>query len=381
MQETSFSVGPLPGLEVIRSLGRGNAAEVFLAREPALGRLVAVKVVHPEVARDPIARRRFEREGLAAARVTQEGVAQVHRVGETPDGRPFLVMEYVKGRSLEERLEAEGPLAVAETRRILTALAESLHEVHAHGIVHRDVRPANVLEEDGTGRIVLTDFGLAGLLESGEGEKVRLTATGQVLGDWHFVTPEQLRGEKATGQADVYQLGVLVHYLVRGAGPFGGLARDRLAAELLEGEPQELVASDGSTDPIFAAMVRRCLARKPAERPTPADIVRKLSAGGGRAAEIPELDLIQRRVPHFVVLAVTLGLGAVGLVGEFIQNGGLPGYYFWIAVALAVHGVAASFVLSWYHGARGKQQVEPFEIALLALIGISFLTVGVLIVL
>ncbi|MSR35322.1 MAG: hypothetical protein EXR95_01590 [Gemmatimonadetes bacterium] len=106
MQETTSTIGAVPGLEVIRSIGRGNVAEVFLAREPALASLVALKVVHPEVAADATGRSLFEREGLAAARVTSDRVVQVHRVGETRDRRPFLVMQYVKGRNLEERLSA-----------------------------------------------------------------------------------------------------------------------------------------------------------------------------------------------------------------------------------------------------------------------------------
>jgi serine/threonine protein kinase len=379
MQETTFSVGPLPGLEVIRSIGRGNVAEVFLAREPALGRLVALKVVHPEVASDPTGRGRFEREGLAAARLANDGVVQVHRVGETPDRRPFLVMEYVKGRNLEERLDAEGPLPIAEVRRILTALAEALHTVHQHGIVHRDVRPANVLEEEGTGRIVLTDFGLAGLLESGDGDAARLTATGQLLGDLRFITPEQLRGERATAQADIYQLGVLSHYLLTGAGPFGEQSADRLIAGHLDREPAELVAPGGAIDPALASLVRRCLAKNPSRRPTALDVVRRLSNDSREADDVPGMDLIRRRVPHFVLPTIGLAVVFLGTISDVIQNAGLRRGYYGVAVALSVAAVLASLVLSWFHGARGKQKVQALEIVLLGLIGVFFLAVSALI--
>jgi serine/threonine protein kinase len=372
MQETTFSIGPIPGLEVIRSIGRGSVAEVFLAREPALGRLVALKVVHATVAADRVGRSRFEREGLAVARVANERVVQVHRVGETADRRPFLVMEYVKGRNLQNRLEAEGLLSMEEARRVVLELAHALVLVHQQGIVHRDVRPGNVLEEEGTGRIVLTDFGLAALLESGESSPDRLTKTGQLLGDLNFITPEQLKGDPVTTQADIYQLGVLAHWLVTGRGPFGALTMDRLIGAHLQGEPNELVGAGGATDPAFAALARRCLAKDPARRPTASDIVRKLTVRSD-VPEVPGIDLIRRRVPHFVIPTAGLAVVLLGLISDVIQNAGLPRSLYWVAVALSIHGVLAAAVVSWFHGARGKQKVEPLEIALLVGLSVSFL--------
>ncbi|MSR35321.1 MAG: hypothetical protein EXR95_01585 [Gemmatimonadetes bacterium] len=156
-------------------------------------------------------------------------------------------------------------MSIDETRHVLLDLAEALHAVHEHGIVHRDVRPANVLQEEGTGRVVLTDFGLAALLESGEVEVQRLTATGQLLGDMHFISPEQLRGERVTAQADVYQLGVLAHYLVTGDGPFGELSTERLILAHLEAEPRDLVAA-GRGGAILRSR-RWCCAVSPRIRP------------------------------------------------------------------------------------------------------------------
>jgi serine/threonine protein kinase len=382
MQETSFSVGPIPGLEIVRSVGRGSVAEVFLAREPALGRLVALKVVHAEVAADRTGRSRFEREGLAAARVAHDGIVQVHRVGETADGRPYLVMEYVKGRNFEDRLGAEGPLPIEVVKKVILDLARALQSVHQHDIVHRDVRPGNVLEEDETGRIVLSDFGLAALLESGESTHARLTVTGQLLGDVNFITPEQLRGERVTVQADVYQLGVLAHWLATGGGPFGALPTNRLIGAHLESEPHELVGRGGATDPEFAAIVRRCLSKNPARRPTAADLVRQLGGEGSPAAsDFPGMGLIRRRVPHFVLASIAGGYVFVNVVSTFIQNAYLPQVAFTLSLVLAAHGVVAASVISWFHGARGKQEVRPVEVVLLGVVGASFFVISALILL
>ena len=126
------------------------------------------------------------------------GVVQVYRVGTMPDGRPYLVMQYIKGRSLEERLAGSGPIAVEDARRILRDLAEALEAAHRHDVIHRDVRLDNVLQDDETGRVLLTDFGLAALLESGVSSSSRLNGAGPFVGDVRFVSHEQLRGEQPT---------------------------------------------------------------------------------------------------------------------------------------------------------------------------------------
>ncbi|MBW3534477.1 MAG: serine/threonine protein kinase, partial [Gemmatimonadetes bacterium] len=226
----------VPGLEVIRLLGRGQMADVHLAREPDLGRLVALKVLRPDASSaDPAARARFEREARALASLSHPNVVQVHRFGHTEDGRPFLVMQYVKGRSVAERLDAGGPLRPEEAREVLTAVAEALESAHQHGIIHRDVRPANVLLEEETGHVLLTDFGIAREMASGEGDPRRLTATGQVVGDPRFRSPEELRGEELTEQVDVYGLGVLGYELLTGRGPYGDASGPTLAVAHLEG--------------------------------------------------------------------------------------------------------------------------------------------------
>lgn len=267
-----------PHLEIVRPLGRGSAASVYLAREPALRRLVAVKVLSPELASDRKARVRFEREAQSAARISHPNVVTLYRVGVLSDDLPYLVMQHVRGRSLAERLRAEGQFPVPEVRRILADLASGLADAHRRRIVHRDVKPANVLYEEETGRVFLTDFGLAATLASGDEEVARLTTRGHVVGDLRYRSPEQLLGEEVTELADVYGLGLLGYELLTLESPY----EHRNTAELLAGHlrepPRPVRAFRPDVDPDLEALLVRCLQKVPAHRPSAADVVRHLSA-------------------------------------------------------------------------------------------------------
>ena len=360
----------VPDLDVVRLLGRGQMADVHLAREPELGRLVALKVLRADASNaDPAARERFEREARAVAGLSHPNIVQVHRYGHTGDGRPYLVMQYVKGRSVADRLEAGGPLPAAQARAVLTAVAEALEAAHHHGIVHRDVRPANVLLEEETGRVFLTDFGIARQLATGEGDPRRLTATGQVVGDPRFRSPEELRGEALTEQADVYGLGVLGYELLTGRGPYGEATGPALAVAHLEGEPVDLAVERG-VEPPLARLLVRCLAKSPAGRPTTRDVVRALRGEASSAAEGPWQALTrrvfgQRRIPYFVALAVGLGGGLLQTVDMLEAQGWLPPAAFSLALVSVVFAVPAAAVLAWFHGERGRQRVPALEIWLL----------------
>src|SRR6185295_7878104 len=141
-----------PELELLRPIGAGGMAEVFLAREAALKRVVAVKVLSVELADSPEARARFEREAQAVASLSHPNIVAVHRVGKLDDGTPYFVMQFVEGRSMSDRLVQDGPLSVDETRRILGEVASALATAHSAGIIHRDIKPANILHEESTGR-------------------------------------------------------------------------------------------------------------------------------------------------------------------------------------------------------------------------------------
>jgi serine/threonine-protein kinase len=210
-------MGRLDSYDVLQIVGRGGMGVVFQAFEPSLQRVVAVKVMAPQLASLASARQRFLREARAAAAVRHDQVVAIHAVSEFK-GLPYLVMEYVEGTSLADRLSA-GPMPPAEVLRIGILTARGLEAAHARGLVHRDVKPANILLESGTGRVKLTDFGLAQSRED-----VRLTQSGAVAGTPMYMSPEQARGEKVDHRSDLFSLGSVLYLLCTGRPPFPGEA-------------------------------------------------------------------------------------------------------------------------------------------------------------
>jgi serine/threonine protein kinase len=274
------------GLEVIRPLGVGKMARVYLARERELERVVAVKVLRPELASDETARLRFEREARSAASLAHPNVVAVYRFGRLASGTPYLVMSYVQGRTLADRLKADGALAEREGRALVAQLASALAAAHRKGIVHRDVRPANVLLEDESGRMLLSDFGIAALLEGGADSGPRLTRTGQMIGEPRYSSPEQLRGDKVTGAADIYSLAILAYEVLTGEGPYRVTSTREAFAAHLTGEPRPISRIRPGISKDLEDLLLRCLAREPAHRPRAEDVVKRLeeSGGGGVAA-------------------------------------------------------------------------------------------------
>jgi serine/threonine protein kinase len=158
----------LPDFRVVRTLGKGSAANVYLAKDVALDQMRAIKVLLPLTSIDETARKRFSREARSSARINHPNVTHVFRVGALSDATPFLVMEYVDGRNLEDVIEGGGPLPDTEARDLIRQLAEGLAAAHAQGIIHRDLKPANILRESATGAVRLTDFGLAAVRDAVE---------------------------------------------------------------------------------------------------------------------------------------------------------------------------------------------------------------------
>ena len=193
-----------PEFQILRLLGEGSVAQVYLARERALQRLVAIKFMKSQFAQDDTARKRFEREARSAAKIHHQNVATVHRVGSLEDQTPFIIMEYIEGRNLADALQAEGVMTIEEACHTLSQVASALAAAHEKGIVHRDVKPDNVVRERDSDRVVLTDFGIAGILETGTETITRLTQQGQLLGDPRYMSPEQL-GEALTDDVGCVQ--------------------------------------------------------------------------------------------------------------------------------------------------------------------------------
>ncbi|MEN8145466.1 MAG: protein kinase [Gemmatimonadota bacterium] len=265
-----------PELHLIRALGKSRVAQVYLARDPELTRLVAVKFLAPALASDETAVRRFAREAQSAARIAHPNVVTVYRVGHLNDGLPYLVMRYVKGRSLAAILQSEGPLPAPVACDILGSVASAVAAAHDKRIVHRDVKPANVLVEDTTGNPLVFDFGIAAVLASGDEEPDRITTMGHVIGDPQYMSPERLRGEQATERSDVYNLGILGYELFAGAGPFQANSNREWIEMHLKAEPRRLseIRACGSAD--LESLLLRCLAKEPDHRPNADDVAQAL---------------------------------------------------------------------------------------------------------
>lgn len=294
-----LQAGLAPGFRVLRLLGQGAVARVYLATETALERLVAIKVLRPELAADVATRRRFAREARSTARIVHPNVAAVHRVGEMADGAPYMVREYVEGRTLADALAGEGPTDPASARRVLAQIAGALAAAHERGIIHRDVRPGNILVERGTGRVVLTDFGLARIVESGSGRTTRITRVGEVLGNPRYASPEQLLGEPTTVETDIYSLGVVAYEVLTGEGPYAGRTTADILTAHVKGLPRDLLELRPDAGAELARLLGRCLAKNPAHRPSAAELAAAF-AGAPAAAAAPEDDVPAAPLPTFL---------------------------------------------------------------------------------
>jgi hypothetical protein len=242
---------------VVAPLGRGGMAAVYRAHDPALDRDVALKVLPAEFLHDPAFAARFKQEAQVAARLEHPHIVPVHAFG-IESGRPWMAMRLLAGGSLAERVR-RGPLTPRDAAAVLRGVANALDYAHAHGIVHRDVKPANVLLDE-AGRPYLADFGIARMLE---GSPV-VTATGLIQGSPTYMAPEQAMGAKVDRLADVYALGVMAFECLTGRAPYTGPT----PVAILMKHVQEPVPQPAPAElaPALAAVVRRCLAKSPAER-------------------------------------------------------------------------------------------------------------------
>src|SRR5438132_290484 len=194
-----------------RLLGKGGMGQVFLAHDLTLEREVAIKVLPPDVAQDDQVVRRFQQEAKTAAKLDHPNIIPIYRV-ESEGGLNYFVMKYISGTSLEDLLDKKEPLPVPEIQRILWEAACALGHAHQRGVVHRDVKPANIMF-DHDGRVMLTDFGISKALQAATG----LTATGMIIGTPHYMAPEQGKGGAVDGRADQYSLGVVGYRMITGA--------------------------------------------------------------------------------------------------------------------------------------------------------------------
>ena len=243
-----------------RELGRGGMGIVYLAREVRLDRLVAIKLLPPELAAHAALRERFLREARMAARLSQPNIIPIYAVDEVGD-YVFYVMAYVNGETLAHRIATRGPMPAAEAARILREVAWALAYAHAQGVIHRDVKPENILLEQGTGRALVADFGIARLAQASGG-----TGVGEVLGTPDFMSPEQASGEVVDGRSDLYSLGVVGYYLLSGKLPFEGPNAAAIMAKHLTVAAPATTTVAPAVPRALAQAIDRCLAKDPGER-------------------------------------------------------------------------------------------------------------------
>jgi serine/threonine-protein kinase len=244
-----------------RELGRGGMGVVYLARDVQLDRDVAIKVLPAQLARDPEARERFLREARMAAGLSHPHIVAIHRVSEAR-GFVFFVMSYVDGETLGERIRARGPLAPADATRVMREVAWALAYAHGRGIVHRDVKPDNILLEAGTGRALVTDFGIA---RSGS-HAVGTTDPGKIMGTAHFMSPEQAAGGTVDGRSDIYSLGVVGYLAVSGRLPFEASNVPALLVRQATEPATSVMRVAPGLPPALGAAIDRCLTRDAAGR-------------------------------------------------------------------------------------------------------------------
>ncbi|WP_422930215.1 protein kinase domain-containing protein [Singulisphaera sp. PoT] len=254
------SLGKLGNYEIKGVLGRGGMGIVLKAFDPALHRNVAIKVLSPSLATSGAARRRFLREARAAAAVVHEHVVAVYAVVES-SGLPFLVMEYVPGRSLQERMDRQGALSLPEILRIGMQTASGLAAAHAQGLVHRDIKPANILLEDGVERVRLTDFGLARAAAD-----AALTRSGIIAGTPYYMSPEQAKGETADPRSDLFSLGSTLYAACVGHPPFRAESPLAVLRRVCDDAPRPIREQNPDVPPWLDTIIARLLAKDPTWR-------------------------------------------------------------------------------------------------------------------
>jgi tetratricopeptide (TPR) repeat protein/TolB-like protein len=307
---------------IVAFLGRGAVGEVYEAQDLELDEPLAVKILRPQIAGDEQVLRRFKREVQLARRVTHPNVCRVfdlvYHSGEPPqDSRVFLTMELLRGETLADRLERAGPLAPAEALPIVAQITQALEAAHANGVIHRDLKSANVIlvGPPERQRAVVTDFGLAGSTTPMGSLGAGLTATGELVGSPAYMAPEQVRGEESTPATDLYALGIVLYEMVTGELPFVGKSAFYTALKRLQEPPPSPRRQAPDLDPVWDEVILRCLERNPADRFRHArHVSRALGATRAQEEATAQIHLpARRRGPHFRRRRA-LGVGALLLV-------------------------------------------------------------------
>jgi protein kinase-like protein len=331
---------------IVRLLGRGGMGAVYLARDLALDREVAIKVVKTESSSREV-HDRLKREARTAARLSHPNIVPLHAFGEV-EGMPYFVMGYVRGESLAARLRRDGRLGEDDARRVLADLAEALDHAHRQGVVHRDVKPDNVLLDDESGRALLTDFGVAKALGGNE----TMTAIGSVVGTPSYMSPEQAAARAdIDGRSDLYSLGVMAYAMLSGRLPFEGKTAGDLLAKHLTQEPPPLRTLAPTLSETTVQAVERCLEKEPARRFTDA---RSLKAALGVAPEEHGPDTVRAIQGQGMLMGYFLIL-----ILSVVAKGHVPPEALAVmaGVYLVVYGIVSALVMRDGLSVAGSQRV------------------------
>jgi len=267
------NLGRLGDFEIYGEVGRGEMGIVLKAFDERLERVVALKVMSPRLAGHATSRKRFIREGRAAAAVCHEHVVTIHAVHEDAL-LPYIVMQFVGGQSLQQRLDKSGAMTVAEILRIGMQSAAGLAAAHTQGLVHRDIKPANILLENGVERVKITDFGLARAVDDAS-----LTKSGIISGTPLYMAPEQARGEPVDHRADLFSLGCVLYTLATGRSPFRAPTTLAVLRRICDDQPRPIREMNPEIPDWLATIVIRLLAKNPDERFSSAKELSELLAG------------------------------------------------------------------------------------------------------
>jgi Protein kinase domain len=321
-----------PSIHLRRRIGRGGMGIVFLARDESLKRDVAIKVLAPDFADDVTTRLRFTREAEAAAAVSHPNIVNIYHVGILPKSEiPYFVMQYVEGPSVADA--AGRMLPEARVRRIIGEVASGLAAAHRRGVVHRDIKPGNIVIDGETGRALLLDFGIsAAVAEAKRASRPdRLTSEGMYVGTPTYMSPEMASGDDAIDKSDIYSLGVVAYEMLTGKPPFDGKGLRVMAAHVNDPLP-DLHRVREDLSPELVALIERALAKNPADRPSAQAIVDHLLPASRQSIEWPPPGLAPlRRASAFfriglVALVATIAAFVFVLwvhrVPAHLENGG-----------------------------------------------------------
>jgi eukaryotic-like serine/threonine-protein kinase len=332
-----------------RELGRGGMGVVYLAREVRLARPVAIKVLPPALSADPELRASFLREAQTAAALTHPNIVPVYGAGES-GGFVYIVMAFVERMTLGERIRSRGPLLPGQAARVLREVAWALAYAHGARIVHRDVTAENILLERGSERALVTDFGIAGAMQTNT-----LSWDGRVMGNAHYVSPEQAVGEPLDARSDLYSLGIAGYYALTGRLPFDGETSADVVTQQLNATAPSITSVAPSVPPRLAAAVERCLHKEPIRRYRNAEsFAEAIDLAFEHAKEIPAplrvwLNQGQKELPARLAF---IGIGAMtGFTLAFSIQAGmtirvLPFIGWFLAPFLPLVGL--SFVPSYF---------------------------------